>query len=530
MRRKRLIALFTAVGGAALVLPIALAAVFAWHEGRTDAKEYLEHLSGDVLRRSSETRAQVVMAIEGMRESPQLPSCSAEQLLHMREVTAGFDYLKGLGVIEGQTLICYSFGELVQPLQLGRPHRVNPSGIVSWGGIELPGLAGTYFNINARDGFAAIMPQKLVLDTLLDDDIHLVHVGANGGVIRSRGTFRPEWLSGYKDRPAVFSDGDYYLTITPSSSRETSVIAAMESEHLRGYVNAALLRRVPIGIFVGLVLASLVFFVARYSLSLKAQLLRALKRREFFLVYQPVIDLHSGGCVGAEALIRWKRPQGDLISPAVFIAVAEKAGLMVQVTAQVMEMIAEDSPPLFKAYPWAHVAINFSADDLHSTQTEERLQTLLDRAGASANNILVEVTERGLMLPEKAKVVLSGLRAKGFKVAIDDFGTGNSSLSYLATYDLDYLKIDKMFVDELGGTAPSSRLAFHIIDMAKTLSLEMIAEGVETESQRQILHDAGVQFAQGWLFGKPMSMDDLIAFIRQRNDAYPSPSGLHGRV
>ena len=530
MRKTSLIALFTAVGGAALVLPIALAAVFAWHEGRADAQRYLENLSADVLRRSDETRTQVVMAIESLRESPQLPKCSAEQLLHMREVVAGFDYLKGLGVIEDHTLVCHSFGDLAQPLLLGKPHRVNPSGIVSWSGVELPGLPGTRFNINARDGFATIIPQKLVLDTLLDNAINLVHVGANGVVIRSRGVYRQEWLAQYRDEPSVVADGDYFMTITPSSNRETSVIVAVDNERLWTYIEAAMLRRAPIGLFVGFVLAVLVFFVARYNLSLKAQLLRALRRREFFLLYQPVIELDSGGCVGAEALIRWKRPQGDLISPSVFIAVAEKAGLMVQVTAQVMEMIAEDSPPLFKAFPSAHVAINFSADDLHSAQTEERLQTLLDRAGASANNILVEVTERGLMLPEKAKVVLSGLRAKGFKVAIDDFGTGNSSLSYLATYDLDYLKIDKMFVDELGGTAPSSRLAFHIIDMAKTLSLEMIAEGVETENQRQILHDAGVQFAQGWLFGKPMSMGDLIAFMRQRNDAYPSPGGLHGRV
>jgi sensor c-di-GMP phosphodiesterase-like protein len=522
MRKTSLIALSTAIGGVLLVLPVALALLLSWHEGRAHARHYLEQLSADVLRRSGETRIQVTMAIESMRSSPQLPPCSEEQLLYMREVIGGYDYLKGLGVIRGHALLCSSLSELHQPLQLGRPHRVNPSGIVSWSSVELPGLPGTYFNINARDGFVAIIPQKLVLDTFLDDAIHLAHVGANGAIIRSRGVFREQWLVGYKNVQRTFFDADYFINIIPSETRETLVVAAMDNAHLWAYVRSAMVHRVPVGLLVGFLLATLVPLAVRYHLSLRAQLRRALKRREFFLLYQPVIDLNSGSCVGAEALIRWRRPHGDPISPAVFIAVAEKAGLIVQITAQVMEMIAEDSPRLFKAYPDAHVAINFSPNDLHSAQTEARLQALVHRAGAEAGNILVEVTERGLMLPEKAKAVLVGLREKGFKVAIDDFGTGNSSLSYLATYDLDYLKIDKMFVDELGGSAPRSRLAFHIIEMARTLSLEMIAEGVETAEQHQILREAGVQFAQGWLFAKPMGMSELIAFMHQRNTAQPA--------
>lgn len=198
--------------------------------------------------------------------------------------------------------------------------------------------------------------------------------------------------------------------------------------------------------------------------------------------------------------------------------------MIVQITAQVMEMVARDTIELLRDHPDIHIAINFSADDLHSSETEARLQSLIANAGGTSRNILIEATERGFMSPEKAKGVLVSVRSKGFKVAIDDFGTGNSSLSYLATYDLDYLKIDKMFVDALGTDTPSSRVAFHIIAMAKSLDLQMIAEGVETEQQRDILRDAGVQFAQGWVFGRPMPMHELAAFIRLHIDGPPEPA------
>ena len=528
MRKKSLIVLFLILGCVALLLPVALASVMAWYDGRSEARHYLEQLSDDVLRRSHDTRLQVAEAIDALRDGPYQATCSAEQLQRLRSVAAGYGYLKGLGVVRDGFLRCVSFTELDEPMQLGKPSRITASGITSWSSVQFASVPGAQFNVNGRDGFAAIIPQQVALDTLPDYSVSLAHVGTNGALIRSRGVFHREWLAGYDGHtPRTFADDNHFIVIRPADNQETSVIAAMARSQVNEHVMHALWRMVPAGVLIGLLLATLVYFLARYKLSLKAQLQRALARREFFLVYQPVMDLRSGHCVGAEALIRWKRPADDSISPVVFIPAAEKHGLIVQVTGQVMEMIAEDTAQLFKDNPDAHIAINFSAEDLHSAETETRLQALITHAGGSSRNILIEATERGFMSPDKAKDVLISVRSKGFKVAIDDFGTGNSSLSYLATYDLDYLKIDKMFVDALGSDTPSSRVAFHIIEMAKTLGLQMIAEGVETEQQRDILRDAGVQFAQGWVFGKPMSMADLIAFIDSRNGVAPS-RGLHG--
>lgn len=525
MRKKSLVFFYLALGCVALVVPLASSFYLAWYDGRAGAQHYLEQLSADVLRRSQETRKQVDMAISAIQAAPQQAPCSPEQLLRMRAVAAGAGYLKGLGYVRNGTLVCVSFSHIESPLQLGAPSRITPSGVTSWSSVTLPNVPGVLFNINSRDNFAAIIPQALVLDTLPDDSISLTHVSDHGVIVRSRGVFLREWLEGYEGKPLTFSDADYFVTIRPADNAETSVVAAMTAEQVQAKIVTAMWHMVPIGLLISCSLATLVYVLARYRLSLKAQLQRALSRREFYLLYQPVVDLRSGCCVGAEALLRWQRPANDAISPSVFIPAAEKHGLIVQITGQVMEMVAKDTVQLLRDHPDTHIAINFSAADLHSAETETRLQALITNAGGSSRNILIEATERGFMSPEKAKGLLVSVRSKGFKVAIDDFGTGNSSLSYLATYDLDYLKIDKMFVDALGSDTPSSRVAFHIIAMAKTLNLQMIAEGVETEQQRDILRDAGVQFGQGWVFGKPMSMDALAAFIRAHHDGAGTPSG-----
>jgi sensor c-di-GMP phosphodiesterase-like protein len=525
MRKKTLLSLAFVVGILALSLPLVVAFRLAQEDGRNQANAYLESLALDVLRRSDATRAQIEMAIFELRSgSPQEP-CSPEQLARMRVIVARASYLIGLGYLEDNNrLLCSTVAPFEAPVELGPADRINPSGVWSWGAVELPGVAGARFNINSRGEYAAIIAPQLVIDILEDDStISLTQVGRDGvRIIRSRGQFKPEWLTGYEGKAMAFSDADHFVVVQPSRNQETEVIAAMTREQVDGMIADAAWRRLPVGLLVGLLLAALVLLFTRNRLSFKAELQTALNRNEFFLLYQPVIDLRTGRCVGAEALIRWNRSDGEVIRPMAFIPAAEENGLIQQVTASVMQMVARDATELIRNNPQTHIAINFSAEDLHSPQTEERLQALIRECGGASHNIVIEATERGLIAPEKARGILVTIREQGFKVAIDDFGTGNSSLSYLATYDLDFLKIDKSFVDALGEDTPSSQVAFHIIEIARSLGLQMIAEGVETERQRDILREAGVQFAQGWVFGRPMPMADLAEFMRERNAPQPA--------
>jgi sensor c-di-GMP phosphodiesterase-like protein len=280
----------------------------------------------------------------------------------------------------------------------------------------------------------------------------------------------------------------------------------------------------PFGVAAGLALGLVAFLVALRRMGMPTLLRRALRKRELFLLYQPIVELQSGRCIGAEALIRWRRADGSMVAPDVFIPVAEESGLIEQVTGHVLEMVAADAGALFVQHPTFHIGINLAPADLQSTRTVELLDQLMRKTGALAHNILVEATERGLMDAAEVRAVIDAIRALGIAVAVDDFGTGYSSLSYLESFALDYLKIDKSFVDTLAINAATSQVALHIIEMAKSLQLKMIAEGVETEAQAALLRERGVQFAQGWLFARPMTMAALREYMAKQDAATITPS------
>lgn len=258
---------------------------------------------------------------------------------------------------------------------------------------------------------------------------------------------------------------------------------------------------------------------ARERAQLTEDLRAALAEGQLHLAFQPIVELPSGHIGKAEALARWEHPERGSIPPMIFIQVAEQAGLIKELGDFVFADTLTAVQRCRKLEPDFAVSFNMSPlevgdeGDLHERRLRQMAQ---ERVPGSA--LVLEITE-GLMLDrtEAAVANLLKYRQTGMQFAIDDFGTGYSSLSYLQELDADYLKIDRSFVMELGRDRGSLVLCEAIIDMAHRLGMKVIAEGIETEVQRDLLTSAGCDYGQGYLFSRPMPAEALIELMQQTN-------------
>ncbi|MBF8722317.1 EAL domain-containing protein [Pseudomonas guariconensis] len=253
--------------------------------------------------------------------------------------------------------------------------------------------------------------------------------------------------------------------------------------------------------------------------SMSSELQNALRRGELQVLYQPIFELNSRRCVGAEALVRWLRPDGTLTSPELFIPLAENTGQIRQITDFVLQRVLEQLSQLLRANPELYISVNLAACDVMVPRIGRVAARLLAHHRVAASQIAFEVTERGLIDVVVARNNLQALRAVGHQVLIDDFGTGYCSLAYLQTLPVDCLKIDKAFIDALGHDAASSGVAPHIIRMAHSLHLRVIAEGIECEDQAVLLNSEGVNYGQGWLFAHPLTARQFTVLVtRERRN------------
>ncbi|MBT8446271.1 MAG: EAL domain-containing protein, partial [Gammaproteobacteria bacterium] len=253
-------------------------------------------------------------------------------------------------------------------------------------------------------------------------------------------------------------------------------------------------------------------------LALEEQMHGALGRGEFRLCYQPQIELGSGRIVGVEALLRWHNPALGEISPVEFIPIAEQTGLIMPVgefvLTEALSMAAtwqqEQGQPL-------RIAVNLSPRQFRDPNLVGFIEQAIHRSGVSANTLELEITE-GLLMSGYANIEedLGALNDLGVGIAMDDFGTGYSSLGYLRNYPFDTMKIDRTFVNEVTANVADMELVRAATAMAHGLGLKVVAEGVETEEQRALLASLGCDFAQGYLFSKPVSPEEISAMLKDR--------------
>jgi diguanylate cyclase (GGDEF)-like protein len=276
---------------------------------------------------------------------------------------------------------------------------------------------------------------------------------------------------------------------------------------------------------------------AQHQLAMEAELRRAIDNGEITTFFQPQINLTSGGVAGAEALARWIRPDGTIISPADFVPLSEEMGISDILFECIMRKVSETVGRWRSSSGWdVPVSVNLSAHQLRNRKLVDLVKTIMHEYRIGQKLINLELTETALLEDLTiARPVLSDLSAFGVGIHIDDFGTGYSSLSYLAELPAQTLKIDQSFVERLTESANNERVVQAIIALGKAMNLEVIAEGIETAQQLELVTRFGCDLGQGFFIQKPLPEAQFLAWCESRTTASTNPadsptSELHGRL
>jgi len=257
----------------------------------------------------------------------------------------------------------------------------------------------------------------------------------------------------------------------------------------------------------------------QHRLQIETDMRRGLMDDEFFLVYQPQVDLQTGRPCGVEALLRWRDPQRGVIGPSEFIPIAEESGMIQALGARVLRDACRQMMQWHRHNMLLRLSVNLSVQQLQHDSWLAIVDDALRGSGLAARYLDLEITESAIITyPDKAVQTLVHLKQMGVSITVDDFGTGYSSLSYLARLPVQGIKIDKRFVHGLEKNANDEAITHAIIALSDSLGLRCIAEGVETEAQLEFLKRSGCEEAQGYLFTRPLPEDELRAWWRSREE------------
>ncbi len=252
------------------------------------------------------------------------------------------------------------------------------------------------------------------------------------------------------------------------------------------------------------------------QMSIQSDMRNALRRGEFVVYYQPKIAVRDGEVTGFEALIRWQHPLRGQVSPQEFINVAEETGQIVEIGRAVLQTACYQFRQwLDQRLITGRIAVNISARQFRDPHLAERVLTVLEQSGLPPENLQLEITESVLMSDPRAHAVIEKLRTHGISIALDDFGTGYSSLSYLTHFPIDTLKIDRCFVSNIAYESEQAAIVTAVSTLSHRLNMKVIAEGVESESELQIITDLGCDEVQGYLVCKPLSATDMERWLKR---------------
>jgi EAL domain-containing protein (putative c-di-GMP-specific phosphodiesterase class I) len=246
------------------------------------------------------------------------------------------------------------------------------------------------------------------------------------------------------------------------------------------------------------------------------EILKGIQQQQFFLVYQPIFDFGTGTFNKCEALVRWQHPERGLVSPLDFISVAERTGAIRPLGHWILQQALVDAKRFNHLGLPLQMSVNRSSQEFNVHHVADEWLQMIATAGLDCDQLIFEITESLFM--DRISVQQNNiikLHQQGLQLAIDDFGTGYSALNYLSRYPVNFIKIDKSFIVDVATEDKARSLAAVLINMAKVLDVQVVAEGVETKAQLDVLKELGCDYIQGYYFSKPLRADDFIDFVRQ---------------
>jgi sensor c-di-GMP phosphodiesterase-like protein len=503
MRRWRLFLLAMVGALCCAAAAFVLAALVTWSlaisaqksQVAADAEMALEHVS-----RVYAEAAAVLRQIAAVNSAP----CSPANIREMLQLTEGSPVVVNVAYGSGDVVECNSWGPLTFVLKKAKAteHLEDGTGVtVNWRPQSLSPERSML--ILQRGGYAVLLDQRIFYrDWGGSDGSALESVAlASGTPLLASYAQRvsPRAAAGDVVRTSLAADG---WAVTVSQTPITFM----------GYLRSQRTLLVPLAVVLALLFGLLALLWLRQRLSIAGEFRAAVRRGEIAAHYQPVVDLATGACVGAEALARWRGPDGSPVSPDIFIPMAERAGLIGKVRAQIVAAIVRDLGRWLKSNAEVHISVNLSASELTSDSILHEFEEAFRQSGIDCRQIWLEVTETGIIDMAEARPTLVELGRRGHRLAIDDFGTGYSGLSYLQQLQVDILKVDRCFVEVIGSDAATRDVTALVIDLAHQLDLAVVAEGVETETQANYLRERGVAYAQGWLFARALPADAFLVF------------------
>ncbi len=255
---------------------------------------------------------------------------------------------------------------------------------------------------------------------------------------------------------------------------------------------------------------------------------QAVREGEFLLYYQPIVDARTRQIQGFETLMRWKHPSLGMVPPARFIPIAESNGLINLLGAWALKAACVQLKQFEEvAKRHLYISVNISPRQFRNDKFLDILDDAIAFSGLRGEQLVLEITEGTLMIdPVHAEAILTKMAERKARIAIDDFGTGYSSLAYLKRFPISVLKIDRTFIKDLPDAEKDGAICNAVLDLAKHLSLSVVAEGVETEAQMHFLESRGCQYIQGYLTGKPMPAHVALAALREKTHAAVLPPEL----